>query len=246
MSRLPLQTLPASDCWNQIGIWGDRSCPELVGAIHCHNCPVFASAGRHFLDAPSPPGYLQEWTERLAHPVDEGTEAVHSVLIFRIGEEWLGLPVHTMMEVTSLRPVHRVPYRGGFLAGLVNIRGELLLCVRLGPMLGIQEVSREPAARAERPAPTTALIASKTPTRTRPHVIQPRLIVIRRQNERWVFTADEVDRVQRFSAHDLAAPPATVARALQRLTLGVLVCQERRIGLLDEGRLFETLRTKLR
>ena len=47
---------------------GDRSCPELAKVTHCHNCPVFATAGRRFLDAPRPPGYLDEWTARLAAP----------------------------------------------------------------------------------------------------------------------------------------------------------------------------------
>ena len=30
------------DCWNRIGVRGDRSCPELARVIHCHNCPVFS------------------------------------------------------------------------------------------------------------------------------------------------------------------------------------------------------------
>ena len=60
-------------CWNKIGVWGDRSCPELAKVTHCHNCPVFAAAGRQFLDAPSPPDYLDEWTVRLASADDRTT-----------------------------------------------------------------------------------------------------------------------------------------------------------------------------
>src|SRR4051794_25736525 len=97
---------PVVDCWNRIGVWGDRSCPELANVVHCHNCPVFASAGRRFLDAPSPEGYLEEWTQRLAAPVEEQGQARWSVLSFRIGEEWLALPVSVLVEVTPPRTVH--------------------------------------------------------------------------------------------------------------------------------------------
>ena len=34
------------DCWNTIGVSGDRSCPELNTHIHCRSCPVFAAAAR--------------------------------------------------------------------------------------------------------------------------------------------------------------------------------------------------------
>ena len=48
MTALPLHA-PPDRCWQEIGVWGDRSCPELAAVTHCHNCPVFAAAGRKFL-----------------------------------------------------------------------------------------------------------------------------------------------------------------------------------------------------
>ena len=54
------------DCWNSIGIAGDRSCRELEAHIHCRNCPVFASAAEEFLHRVAPEGYLSEWA--LASP----------------------------------------------------------------------------------------------------------------------------------------------------------------------------------
>src|SRR5436190_12570637 len=133
MTALPV--IAVDDCWNRIGVRGDRSCPELARVVHCHNCHVFAAAGRRFLDAPSPEGYLDEWTTRLADPIEPAGADVHGVLIFRLGDEWLALPVEVLVEVTTPRPVHRVPHRGGLLAGLVNIRGELHLCARVDQVL---------------------------------------------------------------------------------------------------------------
>lgn len=113
MTPLTVVRMPATDCWNKIGVHGDRSCPELAALVHCHNCPVFAAAGGQFLNAPPPQGYLEEWRDRLAMPVEETAADLVSVLIFRLGQEWLALPVQVVVEITGLRPVHRIPFRGG-------------------------------------------------------------------------------------------------------------------------------------
>ena len=42
------------------------------------------------LDAPSPAGYLDEWTARLAEPEHPAADGLIGALVFRIGEEWLG------------------------------------------------------------------------------------------------------------------------------------------------------------
>jgi chemotaxis-related protein WspD len=103
------------------------------------------------------------------------------------------------------------------LAGLVNIRGELHLCVRLAQVLGVQ-----PDASSS-----------------------GRLLVVQREVERWVFPVDEVDQVHRFPARELTEVPATVARAASRLTRGVFTWQGRAIGYLDDERLFQSLRTRV-
>ena len=36
-------------CWNQIGVQGDATCPELPKVVHCRNCPVYAAGGRALL-----------------------------------------------------------------------------------------------------------------------------------------------------------------------------------------------------
>src|SRR6185312_12714118 len=105
MPRLEPQppALLETPCWQRIGVWGDRSCPELVLATHCHNCPVFAAAGRRFLDAPPPPGYSSEWAEQLAETEDAAAGDLISVLAFRLGDEWFALPVAVLVEVTHAR-----------------------------------------------------------------------------------------------------------------------------------------------
>jgi chemotaxis-related protein WspD len=223
MKPQALALLPQGDCWNRIGVWGDRSCPELVPAVHCHNCPVFAAASRRFLDAAPPEGYLEEWTERLSAAVEETATGLQSVLLFRVGEEWLALPIAVLLEVTIPRPVHRVPHRAGLLAGLVNIRGELQLCVHLAQLLGIKASGLPPDRDGG----------------------QPRLLVVEGEGGRWVFPVAEVDQVYRFAPAELTGAPATLARAAGRLTRAVFAWRERSIGLLDDTRLFRALRTRI-
>jgi chemotaxis-related protein WspD len=222
-----LPTSTQSDCWNRIGVWGDHSCPELLEAVHCHNCPVFAAASRRFLDAPPPPSYLEEWTERLIAPIEETARNVQSVLIFRLCDEWLALRVEVLLEVTSPRPIHRVPHRAGLLAGLVNIRGELQLCVHLTQLLGLTPRDHGPVTPDGKNCPS-------------------RMIVVESEGSRWVFPVDEVDQVYRFSLDDLTSAPATVARSIGRMTRAVLAWRERSVGYLDDAQLFRALQARIR
>ena len=61
-----------------------------------------------------------------------------SVLIFRLGEEWLAFRTQAVAEVTTPRPMHRVPHRSNqILGGLVNLQGQVQLCVSLHGLLGV-------------------------------------------------------------------------------------------------------------
>jgi chemotaxis-related protein WspD len=219
-----------TDCWTRIGVWGDRSCPELAPVVHCHNCPVFSAAGRRFLATPAPTGYLESWTARLADMGDDEASDVQGVLIFRLGDEWLALPVAALHEVMALRPIHRIPFHGGLLAGVANVRGELHLSVRMDHLLGI--------AVATDVKDIISLSSSLQSS--------ARLLLAGNDAETWLFRVDEVDRVYRLAASELKPVPPTLGRATARLTHGVFRCQERAVGLLDDERLFEAVRASMR
>jgi chemotaxis-related protein WspD len=235
------------DCWNQIGVSGDRSCPELETHIHCRNCPVFALAARAFFDRPAPEGYLAEWTDWLASapapgedPEDDASSAardeVVSMLIFRLGAEWLAVATRAVAEVTTPRPIHRIPHRSDeILAGLVNLRGQLQLCVSLHGLLGVAAdgVGDGGVAKPEAAGP----IASAAP--------KSRLVVLRdrERSEFWVFPADEVVGIHRMARNRLCAVPATLADPAVSYSQAVLPWEEKSVGLLDEQRIFTALRS---
>ena len=145
---LPVATA-VDDCWNRIGVNGDRTCPELSEHVHCRNCPVFAGAARAFFDRRAPEGYLAEWADLLGRPRrDAGRSTTRPLLVFRLGVEWLALALSVVAEVTALRPVHRVPHRTNrVFSGLVSLRGQLQLCVSLHGLLDV-----DPADPAVEPA----------------------------------------------------------------------------------------------
>lgn len=209
------------DCWNRIGIHGDRSCPELKRVLHCHNCPIYVSAGQVLLDRPPPQGYLAAERERLAAPPADQASDTISVLVFRLGDEWLALGVDSLLEVTTPRRPHRVPGRVGLLQGIVNIRGELQLCVNLRKL-----VTRDSATNDE---------SSKL----------TRCVVMQRDADRWVFHADEVDQVVKLPLDQLRPIPATIRRSSAHLSRGFFELEERAIGYLDDARLFQTLKARL-
>ena len=225
-------TQPMPECWRVIGVSGDRSCPELEQFIHCRNCPVLAEAARSFFDRAAPAGYLDAWRAILEEPeVAEEADSV-SFLVFRIDKEWLAIPATVLVEVTPLREIHAVPHRRGTpLAGLVNIRGQLRLCISLHAVLGL-------AGRPGLPAPG---LAGDHATDS-----LPRLLVLERTidraAERWVIGADDVAGVHRVQRSSLRPVPSTVSQSAARCSAALFDWQDRAVAVLDEGRLFEALR----
>lgn len=212
------------DCWNTIGVEGNATCRELPKFIHCRNCPVYSAAGLQLLDRPLPMEYRREWTEHFAREKKLSAPARISVVVFRIGQEWLALPTPAFQEVAERRTIHTIPHRQrGVVLGLVNIRGELLICASLGRLLG----SDSDAASGQ----------------TRP--VFDRLLVANCDGSRLAFPVDEVHGVLRFQQDQLKEPPATVARSTLTYTRGILSWHDRTVGLLDADRLFAALNRRL-
>lgn len=228
---------PMPECWRVIGVSGDRSCPELEQFIHCRNCPVLAEAARGFFDRPAPAGYLDAWRAILEEPEEPLAADATSLLVFRLAKEWLALPATLLVEVTPIRPIHKVPHRGGTaLAGLVNIRGELRLCLSLHAVLGLAGEPQAAAREAGEPAASPGAEADAV----------PRLLVVERPGqhaaERWVVGVDEVAGVQRVPRATLRPVPATVSQATARCSTALFAWRDRDVAVLDEERLFEALR----
>ncbi len=210
------------DCWNRIGVRGDSSCPELSQRAHCRNCPVYSASAADLLNRDAPPGYLADRTRHFEQAVDRGESEKQSAIVFRIGSEWFALSTLAFDEIADQRAIHALPHRrGGGVLGLVNVRGELLICLSLAKIMGLEE----------------AALAGPTKDRRG----RRRLIILRHAEGRLAFPVDEVQSIHRFDPADLRAVPATVAKAAASYTTGVLAWADRLVGCLDGQRILEAL-----
>ncbi len=208
-------------CWNTIGVHGDSSCGELTQYVHCRNCPVFSTTAQRLLDRALPEEEIAAATARIAAPLQAGDGMCHALLVFRVGGEWLALPMSVVSEIAERRPVHSVPHRrSGAVVGVANIRGELLVCVSLARLLGIDATT----------LPADAL---------------SRFVVLRRGELRAVCPADEVHGVLRVDPADLRSVPATIAQAPTHHATALFSWQSRSVGVLDDSALFKTLQRSL-
>lgn len=224
-----------NDCWNQIGVMGDRSCCELKTVIHCRNCKVYSAAGRSLLERSAPSNYLEEWTNILSEAataqigVGEGTLVraadTLSVIIFRLGNERLALPVNILQEVTPPQVIHSVPHRSNAVfLGLINIRGETLLCVSLKDLLGLEAATTTQASSPINPQ---------------------RMIVAGRGENKWVFPVDEVQGIYRFHLSEFKEAPVVISKASEAYTKGVVTWQDQKLNFLNAELLFYTLSHKV-
>ncbi|MBI3414706.1 MAG: chemotaxis protein CheW [Verrucomicrobia bacterium] len=224
-----------ASCWKQIGVWGDGSCAELKQATHCRNCPVYSAVGVQLLDREAPPEYLDEATVLLARPQPPKLTGLRAAVLFRIGVEWFALPVGVLAEVVERRPVHSIPHSTcKFLKGLVNIRGELQVCISLTKLLGLPKRTEEQKAS---------------------HSVFERLIVVKRDGHHLVFPVSEIHGLSRYHPGELRAPPATGQRTSGCFVSAALpwhpprddamTAREINVGLLDDELLFHFVNKNL-
>src|SRR3984893_3740619 len=222
-----MSSIKLNDCWKKIGVWGNRECGELKKVIHCRNCIVYSSAAAQLLGAELPQDYLERWTKYFATEAKVNSQQLQAALIFRIGAEWLALsPIH-LQEIAEGLPIHSVPGgRSNTLLGLANIRGELLVCVALDRVLGLEKMGPEKSGSKR--------------------ALYRRMVVAGREGSRFVFPVEEVHGIHWFNPNELKAVPSTVAKAQATYIRGILLWQDKSVGCLDDQLLFNMLDGSLR
>ncbi len=206
------------DCWNTVGVRGSAKCERLARVAHCRNCPEYVTAGRMLLDREIPDGAREGWAGLTAEPRQSRPPHEVSVVVFRIGVEWLALKTELFEQAVAARPAHSVPFRTNrVFRGLVNVDGELLLCFSAGEALGLEPSTVEAPGR---------------PTANR-------LLVVSHDGHRFVFQVDEVLGVKALAPGDFTSAPAVLSKAPDTVITSVFSTGERRVGFLDGARLFE-------
>lgn len=205
----------ARNCWASIGVRGDKSCAALVEYAHCRNCPTYSEIAATLLDRPTIP--RSDDDEAIYHgSVPIGRAKDQSALVVRLGSEWMGIAIQALDEVVEMRPIHHLPHQASpVVMGVANIHGELVLCLSLDRLLGID--------------------ADAGVGKTR------RLLVLRSPSGRLAVPVDEVQHTHSYEAADIIDPPAIIGRFGKSFTTGLLRWRDRTIARIDEQRVIEAL-----
>ncbi|PAA11680.1 chemotaxis protein CheW [Pseudomonas fragi] len=227
MSALAAQSLIHSeaqavdDCWNRIGIYGDKSCTLLPQHIHCRNCAVYSSAATRLLDRYA---FEHESQEIQASQGHEEKVATCSLVIFRLGEEWLGLPTRCLDEVAPIQTIHSLPHqRSRALRGVANVRGTLVPCLSLVELLGLDPAV--PGASSLR--------------------VMPRMLIVAAHGGAVVLPVDEVDGIHNIAEDEISSASLSGEHASAKYTRGVLQWKTRSLRLLDEEQLLNAITRSL-
>lgn len=208
------------DCWNRIGVQGDKSCERLVKHIHCRNCEVHAELATRLLDrfalqrSDAQPD--EEWT-----PQDDSVR--RSLLLFRLGDAWLALPTRALSEVAARTPIHSLPHqRSVGLIGVTNVRGALVACFSLAEMLGLDG---DEAVSERR--------------------VVPRMLIFNLADGPVVLPVDEVEGIEAIPLSQIIEAGTGSVPVGRRFAAGVLQWKSRSVTLLDEQLVQQTIARSL-
>jgi len=205
----------------------------MYGADACFVCAPNATAGRRvdmtqppssrklgisavisLLDRAIDPADLREATERVARRDASQQALTQTNFVFRLGHEWLALPNDVVDEVLVPRAIRSLPHRrGSVVRGLVNVRGQLTICVRLEQLLQLDAIGKTGPIREQQ--------------------LGRRLVVLVSRGHRVAFEADEVHGSSRFDPDSSREVPATVTHSMASFTTGVLPWGDHTVGQLD-------------
>lgn len=223
------QEIIIDDCWNKIGVWGDKTspCEKLNNVIHCRNCEVYSNAGRTVLDRRLPDEYEADWAKIYSKSKKDKSSGTVSVTIFRLGNEWLALPTNIIDVISDISEIHSLPHqRTTIVRGLMNLRGQMSICVSLGKLLEVDKYE------------STENIDARNRT-------YERMIAINHNESSFIFLVSEVKSTYKYSPEELKSPPTTLANTKGTFTKGILLWKDKNVACLDADLLFYTLDKKL-
>lgn len=181
------------------------------------------SAAAQLLDRNVSSDSLREWTDNVCVEQKLAEIDYRSILVFRIASEWMGIETAPLEEVTDASTVRRLPHRLGTLVqGIVSLRGEVLVCISLETLLGLQKQQQY--------------------SQQNPKTAPPRLVVCKTHAGKFAFVASEVYGVERYLTRELRPVPSTVLKSPNNYTAGILNWKDHlTIGCLDTARLLASI-----
>jgi purine-binding chemotaxis protein CheW len=133
-----------------------------------------------------------------------------SAIVFQLGEEFFGVELNQLLETRQPTPLRRIPCAPSYLAGLVNLRGEILPVIDLRPHLGL-------------PAGESGDASS--------------LLVLLHKDKKLALAVDRVKEILNIAPLDLKTPPLSLDASQAIFTRGEVVAENHIVTVLDIERI---------
>ncbi len=138
----------------------------------------------------------------MSHQLDYENQYVS----FRLGTQWLGVPVNVVQEVLNPQSIRRVPRAASEVAGLLNLRGQIVTAVDLRQRLGLPEYNDERGSMN---------------------------VVVRHGQESFSLLVDDVGDVINVSGQKLEPVPNSLDAQWKAVTKGVFRLEKRLFVILN-------------
>jgi purine-binding chemotaxis protein CheW len=141
-----------------------------------------------------------------------GKQFENEYVSFLIGKQLLGVPVNTVQEVLNPQKIARTPKARPEIAGLLNLRGQIVTAVDLRKRLTL------PPLEADR---------------------QSMNVVVRYKGESFSLLVDEVGEVINVESEKMGEIPHTLDSRWKNVTRGVFRLENRLFVILDVGAILQ-------
>ena len=210
--RLPMRAGAASACRATARARSSPR-PSIAATVRSSRPPA-----RQLFEREAPPEYLDECTRQLAEVEEAAAAETLSLLVFRIGPEWLALDAACGCRGrrAAADPSRSAPHEPASCWAWPTSAASCTSASRCASCWG-----------STRPQP------SATPTSAAPLGSRPRLLVAEHGQDRWVFPVDEVEGVHRVPAAAMENLPHTVQRSPRYYSQAVFSHGSKRVGMLS-------------
>ncbi len=138
------------------------------------------------------------------------------VVTFRVGSQWFGVAVLHVQEVIGHQRIARVPLAAPGIAGLLNLRGQIVTAIDLHQRLEIPHATSESLMN----------------------------VVVRDGDELFALIVDEVGDVAPVPSDALEPLPANLDGAWSRVCTGVVRLEQGLLAVVDVTRLLDESNTR--
>jgi purine-binding chemotaxis protein CheW len=146
------------------------------------------------------------------YKTDTPKEEMVSLVTFRLDSEWYGVPILTTLEVLRIDKITYLPSAPSFIAGIINVRGNILSITDLKNIFGLS-----PSA-----------LSDKT-----------RVVVIHKDDIETGLLIDEITEILTVPLSKIEPPLATIPASLVEYFKGAYKSPDRLIAILNVEKLLE-------